>query len=389
MLELFNPENPPSLYIHVPFCKTKCDYCSFYSVPLTPALSDLHKGYFKRLIAELNMCKNYFKKPFRTIYIGGGTPSLSENYEYISQILPLLEGSDELTLECNVSSLNKENLKLYSSFATRLSIGVQSFSSRTREFIGREDDIDNLYLLLELRNKSKAFPKINLDFIVCSKEDDDFMLDFDKFIKFCKKNSYKLPEHISLYMLTVEDNTIFSRAVESKKKQLMKDDRIASALQKYWDYLEKLGYRHYETSAFARKGAYCKHNVNYWKLGEYLALGPSGASRCFYKKQCEIIYENNVKKYATSFNSAQPFGDYEIIELSKKDIAVEMILTGFRTIWGVGIEDFNTRTGLDLLKLTSDIAGLERASGCIRVEKKYMIITESFIRKVCDRILDC
>lgn len=383
MLELFDPYNPPRVYVHIPFCQYKCAYCGFYSVAC--GLSTDTSGYFRRLLSESQVIVKYFKKPFKSVYIGGGTPNLRMNFQYIKDIIEVFSGSDELNVECNVSSLDENQLEFFCKNVTRLSVGVQSFDKATRDNLCRFEALDNIKTLFEFRKNCVNFPVLNLDFITGASEDDEFSKGFSSFVQYCDDNSYNLPEHISLYALTVEDNSTYKRLVESGRRSAVKDDRMAEILKANWKVLESFGYEHYEVSAFARDKKYCSHNMNYWALGDYIGIGAGAASRAFFKEPCEIKFEDNWQSYS---HGSVDFSGYKIEKMSKKDVALELILTGLRTKFGINIDDFNSRTDFNLLSFISLDEGFVVEDGALKIPATDFIMCESYIKSLAFKVLD-
>lgn len=351
----FDKETPTSLYIHIPFCLSKCAYCGFYSVSENKLCSEDVKLYFERLIKEARALRVYFKKPFETIYIGGGTPLLSRNFPYLSELLEVLDTkhSKEVTIEANAFNIDDKTRDLVKKYCTRISLGVQSFDKNALQKMGRfSTTLDECKKILTFFDDLN----VNFDFIATPFENDIVKTSLMPLFDMCEKNNVKLPEHLSLYLLTLEEGTaLYKRMKESDRN----DDKEAKTLLKAWHFLEEMGYVHYEVSAFARrrKNTILKsfdtkseqnikdaplytslHNSRYWALENYIGIGSTASSHS--TKGFDITNNMDYKTYAFG----KPFEGYDIEKLSKEAIADELILTHLRTIYGISKEKFETLT---------------------------------------------
>ena len=346
-----NALNPPHLYIHLPFCKYKCAYCAFYSVSYGMNLEKKRDLFFKKLLSETDVITSFFKKRLPTVYIGGGTPNLSYNFEYLLNLLDKFKHCSELSVECNISFLDENQIKELSKRVTRLSCGIQSFDKCERDFLCRFDNIDNIYKLMEFRSHESDFPSLNFDFITSFNRRDTFSPSFDEFVKYTHENSFSLPEHISLYMLSVDEGSVFKNLLLKRSRIMPSDDECAEVLTSGWKTLKKHGYEHYEISSFARNNKVCEHNYSYWQMKNYFSLGPSGASRIYNDDyNYSMYYPSDLDFYIS-----QPlFSGYKIEKLKKMDVAIEMIAMGLRTKRGVDVHLFKKRTGIDVVKILKD-----------------------------------
>ncbi len=386
-IESFDPYNPPLVYIHVPFCRRRCAYCSFYSVPLGLNTADTQKAYFRKLISEVKAVRSYFKGAFPSIYIGGGTPNLPENIEYVCEVLDILGDSNEITVECNSSFLTEAALEALYKRATRFSVGVQSFSKRARNKIGRYDELDLLYgVLMKMkgaRQKSKCdFPLLNLDFITNFEERETFIPLFSRFANYCANSHIDLPEHLSLYSLQVEEGTHFAGLVAAGKRNVPDQNAQATQLEREWRFLADCGYEHYEVSAFARNGNYCRHNLGYWSGKSFLGLGSEAASRIYFPSGKGM--EAKCVLCAEDYAGSDAFAGYEVGELSLSDVAIEFVLTGLRTKFGVSASDIENRCGRDAVGFCRSLDGIIVEGDRIFVRSDKMIMCEYYIRRIAD-----
>lgn len=266
---------PLGIYIHIPFCKSKCYYCGFYSITDI----SLENAYTKALLKEIEHKFAYFShviEKFKniTIFIGGGTPSFlsEENISLIlEKILNQTKGKKilEFTIETNPESISEKKIKIYRSFnINRISLGLQSFDNKVLEFLGRPHSLETALKSYEIL--SKYFENISIDLIGGLPK---FKTDFKKTKEFIKKLK---PKHVSFYLLTKDkENKWF--------KRLKTDDESQNYdYELFCNIMKSLDYNHYEISNFALKNFECRHNLNYWMRGEYLGFGPSAVS--FIKK---------------------------------------------------------------------------------------------------------
>jgi len=312
------------VYIHVPFCLRKCSYCSFFSVDFT---KEAINQFVKYLIKEIILFKQKYHVKPKTIYFGGGTPSLLTTKQ-INLIISQFDISkvEEITLECNPVNVNVEFAKeLTSTPINRISLGAQSFLDKELKTLGRlhkSDGIRNAYKIL----RAHRYKNISLDLIYGlpdqTKEDVKFSL--DEIIKLD-------PEHISTYCLSLENDV----PLFSKIDQIPNDEEVTDFYYLIRNKLISAGYEHYEISNFAKIGFKSKHNLCYWNDKHYLGFGPSAAG-----------YIGNIR-----YNNFADFKDYYImldknkimmdkINVNEEDHEKEFIFLGLRKSTGINLEDF-------------------------------------------------
>jgi oxygen-independent coproporphyrinogen-3 oxidase len=322
------------LYIHIPFCDSKCHYCAFNSYTSLHHLQDkFTEALCKQLIFELNANKD---KKITTIFIGGGTPSTIgiKHYHQIFQILnPYLSTVEEITIEANPNSANEKWLSgIFDLGINRISFGVQSFNDKKLDFLGRNHNSSMAIKAIENAYKI-GFKHINCDIIY------DTILDTKKLLDNDLKIIKDLPiDHISAYSLTLEDGTNFFDKSDVK----VDDEDMARYI---FDQLRLLGFEQYEISNFAKnKQSQSKHNLGYWEYEEYIGAG-AGAVGCINKRR--LYTHQDINKYIKSPTT------YENIErLSNDDIKTEKVLLGFRCIIGIdeNILNINEQKKMEELK---------------------------------------
>ncbi|WP_448819901.1 radical SAM family heme chaperone HemW [Cetobacterium sp.] len=307
-----------AMYIHIPFCLNKCNYCDFLSFKST---DEERKKYVDAIICEINM---YPKFPLETVYFGGGTPSLLTP-EQISRILNNLniKSSAEITLEVNPKTVTLEKLKLFKKAGiNRISIGIQSFNDETLKLLGRLHSSAEGEEAFHLARKA-GFENISLDlmFSLPNQTLDDLKSDLTHLF------SLK-PEHFSIYSLIWEEGTDFFAKLEAGIYKETDNDLEASMYELIIDEAKKNGYIHYEISNFCLPEKRAIHNTKYWKNEEYLGIG-IGASG-YYQN---IRYKNILKipeYYARISNNIKPILEEEFIDSNEKEL-YEYIL-GLRII---------------------------------------------------------
>lgn len=326
-MEGLDYSRPLSLYIHVPFCHSKCDYCGFYSLPENACNNRDIDFYLDRLLSSIKAINNDYKKPYYTIFMGGGNPGVL-GYERIKRILSLAEENgkpEEATIEINPEDID-EDIESLSSVVTRISVGIQTLNERNLKTLGRNTSVDKS--LNALRILSESPYDFNADIMVAIPHQSIA----EAFDDIRTVDSYN-PSHISLYCLTFEEDTpLLAREAP------IGEEREADILSSCWKELEGLGYEHYEISNFARPGKRSKHNMVYWNLGQYIGLGPSAESSIGYK---DIISMRNTEDLYSYIKDPS----FSCERLSRKETKEEYIMTGLRIKDGIDKEEYEKRFG--------------------------------------------
>ncbi len=255
-----------NIYIHVPFCREKCDYCCFYSEE--NANSELQLAYLNKLEAQL--AGTSFNIPLDTLYIGGGTPTLltvaqlQQFFNMLKKYLPL-DSHTEISIECNPASVTPEKAPLIINFANRISIGIQSFQPAHRDTLGRRVSNEEIARSLELLGGSR----FNLDLIyaIPGQTMATWLDDVEQAID-------SGASHLSCYSLTLEEGTRLAEQCD----MVINDDISAEMWLQTAKVLHDAGMERYEISNYAIKGNECRHNLNIWRGQAYLGFGPAAAS---------------------------------------------------------------------------------------------------------------
>ena len=320
---------PLSLYIHVPFCHSKCDYCAFYSLPEKCTGNIEISRYISTLSAQIKAINEDYQRPFYSIFIGGGNPGIL-GYENIMDILKLAEANgkpEEVTIEINPEDVNAEISSL-APYLTRVSVGVQSLNEKTLRTLGRNASLKNTERALSILSSSPFDFNVDLMVAVPGQRIEDVLDDIEGV------NKYN-PGHISLYCLTFEEGTpLIERAIP------VGEDVESDILLAAWHKLSSLGFEHYEISNFAKKGKRCKHNMVYWKLGQYIGLGPSAESSIGYS---EIVSMRNTENLSDYLKDPA----FECTPLDTSESKEEYLLVALRINDGIDKDEYRARFGSD------------------------------------------
>jgi oxygen-independent coproporphyrinogen-3 oxidase len=261
---------PLGIYIHIPFCKTKCNYCNFYSIEDTSYIAPFVTALLKEFEIKTQLYSNLVEHHETvTIFVGGGTPTLinKKNLEIILQkILHIINKPIiEFTFEANPESIDEEKLKLLKDYGVnRLSLGIQSFDNDTLKLLGRPHTLETA--LKKYGIAKKYFNNISIDLIAGIP---GHPIEYKKYESYIKKLQ---PQHISCYLLSKDKKTSWVKNIQIDDEEQAKDYNTICKI------LKSLKYCHYEVSNFCKKGKECKHNINYWYRGEYLGFGPSAVT---------------------------------------------------------------------------------------------------------------
>lgn len=334
-----------SLYIHIPFCKSKCFYCDFLSYTEESNQDININEYINYLIQELIMYSFKLKDySLYTVFIGGGTPSFIDS-KYIKNIMNTIykhfntSKLEEITIECNPESLTRKKLRdYYSAGINRISIGLQTTCDKKLKAIGRVHTYNDFREKIKLV-KEEGFDNINVDLIFALPNQDlrDVFLDLVRVI------GYDIP-HISYYSLIMEDDTPI-KEISRKKKYRIPDDKLDRDMyHSIVKILKDNNYEHYEISNFAKKGYQCKHNRIYWEIEPYIGIGLGSHSNID-----GFRYSNftDFKSYKKNI-SEDKFPIEEKEEILKLDQMSEYCILGIRLISGISKSKFYYRFNKDI-----------------------------------------
>ncbi len=352
------------IYIHVPFCKSKCPYCDFYS--LSNFTSDYVEKYILTVCSELRKWGSRLEnKVVDTVYIGGGTPSVLSSEQIIKILTSVKENFHfgflneypEITLEVNPADYDKidfEKLNYYG--INRVSIGAQSLNNSNLKILGRRHNTEDIFKSVLAAEKSKI-NNVSLDIILGAPYQEK--KDVYDFFCFCKEND--IP-HVSSYLLKIEDGTPFY--FNKEKYKFFDDDEYADIYFYACDLAKKMGYGHYEISNFAFKGFESRHNLKYWNLDEYLGIGPSAHS----------LVEN--KRFYYPKDLAGFINFPKTIFECKFEPEKEFVMLKLRTSKGLNNDEFKYKFGKDIPQKYFQKAEKFAKYGFLKIDDKNISLNE-------------
>jgi oxygen-independent coproporphyrinogen-3 oxidase len=377
---------PLSLYIHFPWCEKKCPYCDFNSHQIKDSVGNADSGakasrgfdevrYIQALITDLETeLPRIWGRQVHSIFIGGGTPSLM-SAEGMNELLSAirarvnLEPDCEITMEANPGSVETEKFAGFANAGiNRVSLGIQSFQDEQLKALGRIHNGEEAKRAIAIA--LQHFKSVNLDLMFglpnqtleAAKADIETAL------------SFKTP-HLSFYNLTLEPNTYFANF----PPKLPNEDEIDAIFEQNLALLEAAGYRRYEISAYAKKDQECKHNLNYWRFGDYIGIGAGAHGKIsFPDKITRQVRERHPESYMQAMGS-KGNALIETREIPAKDLPFEFMLNTLRLTDGVDTVTFSERTGLPLNVISK---GLDEASkkGLLDSDPNKLKATEQGLR---------
>ncbi len=335
--------NPPlSLYVHIPWCVQKCPYCDFNSHGLKSDLPE--KEYVAHLLDDLAIdAKRIGDRAVDTIFIGGGTPSLFSD-EAIADLLKgvrarvNLARNAEITLEANPGTVEAGKFSgFYQAGVNRISVGIQSFQPKHLKALGRIHNTRQADNAVKQAHNA-GLPTFNLDLMHGLPEQsiDNAMEDL---IQGIALNPY----HLSWYQLTIEPNTPFY----SRPPELPDDDILWEIQEKGHGLLENAGFHQYEISGYAKQGHQCRHNLNYWRFGDYLGIGCGAHGKITDAHNGAIHRTVKVKHPRGYMEMSRPYLDSET-PVETNDLPFEFFMNRFRLVEPCAISEFNDFTGIEM-----------------------------------------
>ncbi|HUL92717.1 MAG TPA: radical SAM family heme chaperone HemW [Burkholderiales bacterium] len=332
---------PLALYVHIPWCVKKCPYCDFNSHQVRDSVPE--KAYVEALVSDLEQAlPEVWGRRVGSVFFGGGTPSLF-SAEAIEALISAfrarlaLAADCEITLEANPGTFEAEKFRGYrEAGVTRLSIGIQSFDRKHLEALGRIHDDREARRAIEIAREH--FDNVNLDLMYAlpGQTPDEARADVEAAID-------AGVAHLSFYHLTIEPNTHFYRHPPA-----LPDDDASAAMQDLIDAaLAERGYVHYETSAWARPGRECRHNLNYWRFGDYLGIGAGAHSKLsFPDRITRGARWKQPREYLERVSQGRAV--QESREVGREDLVFEFMMNTLRLVEGFPVSLFAERTGLQI-----------------------------------------
>lgn len=366
------------IYLHIPFCDTKCIYCDFYSITNHSRKDEFIFAIKKEIVSYSN---KLIEKKFDTIFLGGGTPSLL-NYAELNSLFEILyknyniSNNSEITIEANPGTLDKNKLKEFRNLpVNRLSFGVQSFIDSELQFLTRIHNAQTASdSITEALNA--GFENINLDviFALPGQTMDNWKYNLDAAINLDT-------QHISAYSLIFEKGTVLY-TMRNKGEVKNADIELEQQMYEYtMKFLEDNGYMQYEISNYAKPGYECRHNLKYWTLEEYIAFGPSASS---YIEDQRWTNSKNIGRYIELVESGKPAYDF-IEKIDEKTSVTEHIMLGLRSS-GIYFDDFKKRHNIDFPETYSkSVKTLLENNWAVSDSEKLKLTRKGYA--VCDEIV--
>ncbi|WP_202978304.1 radical SAM family heme chaperone HemW [Thiomicrorhabdus sediminis] len=366
----FNQPLPLSLYVHYPWCIQKCPYCDFNSHTLKAEIDEA--AYIDAMLKQLElMLPQIWGRPIKSIFFGGGTPSLISQaglQRFMSQARALLGFSPdiEITLEANPGTVDYEKFAgFFDAGINRLSMGIQSFANDKLKALGRIHSSEEAKRAIAAA-KNAGFGNFNLDlmFALPQQSLQQALEDVEQALEFA-------PPHLSHYQLTLEPNTPFYR----HPPQLPDDDLAWDMQLACQELLAKSGYHHYEVSAYAQANKESRHNLNYWQFGDYIGLGAGAHGKITMAPEGRIFRTQMPASpggYIAEMQTAEPG---RTTWLQGADVSFEFMLNALRLQDGFDLALFEQRTGLSLSLIETTLTSLQ-AQQLIAIDNHWLKLTE-------------
>lgn len=359
------------IYIHIPFCKTRCIYCDFYST----TRSELKRRYTQALCHELSLRQDYLKgEPVKTIYFGGGTPSQLDENDF-RQIFAAIEhtygllNAEEITLEANPDDLTEEYTSMLRSLPfNRISMGIQTFDDSTLKLLNRRHTAQQAREAVA-RCRKAGFNNISIDLIygLPGETEEHWTNDLNQAIALNV-------EHISAYHLTYEEGTRLYQLLQAHTLTEVDEEASLRFFTLLKEKLEAAGYVHYEISNFCKPGMHSRHNSSYWHGIPYLGCGPSAHSFDTCTREWNTA---SLEQYLASLESGQRTFEREALNLPTR--YNEYIMTALRTMQGISLTEIEEKFGQQLYQYFLKIATPYLKEGLLKKTDNRISLTRESI----------
>lgn len=358
------------IYIHIPFCKSRCIYCGFYSTTLL----DLRKKYINAVCREMELRKNYIREPFSTIYLGGGTPSLLDEAEltklflYINNVYDV-DRNAEITMECNPDDITPEFTNMLSRLSINcVSMGAQTFADSRLRLLHRRHNSDEVKHAVKLLREA-GIKNISIDLM--------FGFPDESLSQWKEDISAALAlnvEHISAYSLMYEEDTPLWKMLDTGKVKEIDEELSLTMFKELVCQLTDAGYEHYEISNFARPGYRSRHNSSYWHQVPYIGLGAAAHSFDLNSRQWNVA---DLKLYIEEINDG--IIPMEREELDNDTTFNDIITTALRTSDGIDLNAMETRLGKRYRNTLISAAGKHIEQGLLEIRHDRLRLTSEGI----------
>ncbi len=375
----------PGIYLHVPFCTSKCSYCSFFSIVADSKLID---EYFQCLLDQIDHLRNtapWNRLDYTTIFLGGGTPSTLPT-EMLIRLLKALAcefrlslEEMEISIEVNPATINEQQLQiLRKNGFNRLSIGAQSFNDQELKQIGRRHSSEDIIQTYSAA-LAAGFTNISLDLMYGLPGQTP-----EKWGDNVRQAMSLQPQHLSLYELTLEPETPMENMVHQGKLDMLPEDIVLEMMQSTNEILSSTAMRRYEISNYSLPGYQCRHNLNYWQNGSYLGLGPGAVAA---HKGTRYTIDEDILLYCKKDQKRFIWREEE--QLDREALFRETVIMGLRLIEGVNIRYLHDRFHLDpaeyygaTLRFLVDQGLLEYSADSLRLSTKGLPVANSVMAQL-------
>ncbi|MDD4775908.1 MAG: radical SAM family heme chaperone HemW [Syntrophomonas sp.] len=365
-----NSPESMGIYIHFPFCRKKCSYCDFYSLPITaPGVLNQYTDCLER---ELTLRTSECDLPLASSYLGGGTPSLLPPQD-IERVIAAINrdyppsGEREVTIEVNPATVDRQKLAdLQRAGVNRLSIGVQSFVDRELTILGRVHDSRQGHQCIDWAQQA-GFTNVNLDLIygIPGQRRSDWLATLTRAMD-CG------PQHISAYLLQLEPDVPLAREIATGQQAMLTDDQEADLYYEGRALLLSRGYQHYELSNFAHPGFQCRHNLTYWRGGRYLGVGVGAVS---FDGRQRHLNSPPLEDYMAALLNGTPPPRQLLETLTAEQERAEAFIIGLRLTQGIDREEYCSRFGADALGPFQDAVNRLAAQGLLVVDDRRIALS--------------
>ena len=359
------------IYIHIPFCKTRCIYCDFYST----TRSDLKERYIRALCRELRIRKDYLEgATIETIYFGGGTPSQLDEEDFRQVFATIeevygMEHCKEITLEANPDDLTEEYVtRLHRLPFNRISMGIQTFDDVTLKLLNRRHNAMQAIEAVD-RCRRAGFENISIDLIYGLPGETD-----ERWERDLKQAVSLNVEHISAYHLTYEEGTRIYELLQAHRIREVDEESSVRFFSVLIDTLDAARYEHYEISNFCRPGKYSRHNTSYWKGIPYLGCGPAAHSFNTHTREWNVA---SLEEYMQGIETDRR--KFETEYRDKTTCYNECIMTCIRTLWGISLKYIEMEFGTEMWKYCMDMATPYLESGKLKIQDNHLCLTREGI----------
>ena len=363
------------VYVHIPFCKSKCDYCDFYSLPAGEELMD---RYQKALLAQMKaMLPRLRGRTVDTIYFGGGTPSyygekrLREVLGWLQRHLTVARGA-EITIECNPDTVDHKSIaRLRKAGVNRISLGMQSADEEQLRCVHRPHDPNQVFRAVEdIRSAKIANLSLDLIYGLPGQTMDSWRATLETALSLH-------PDHLSCYGLKVEEGTPLARRLDAEEPLDLPDgDSQADFYLEAVDRIQQAGFRQYEISNFARTGMESRHNLKYWMGREYVGFGPGAHS---YLDGMRYAYPRDLGGYLEALENSEPVAVTETEAVPPKEQAREYLLLRMRTLRGVEEWEYRRSFGLNFEPIARRLEFFESHAWAEQLDHRWHFTPQGFL----------